>query len=118
MKINSKLKRKLRTKQKLKRSNLNNRYRLTIKRSLKNIFVQIIDDNVNKTLVSASSLEKEIRSDKKNKKSALSSLVAETLYRRANEKKINKVYFDRGPYKYHGRVKLLVEVLRKNGMDF
>jgi len=118
MKINRKIKRRLRTRKKLKRYNLNNRYRLSVKRSLRNIFVQIIDDNINQTLVSASSLEKNIKNSPKSKKSALSSVVAETLAKRANEKKINKVYLDRGHYKYHGRIKLLVDTLRKNGIDF
>ena len=118
MKINSEKRRKFRIRNRLKKFNSNNRYRLTVKRSLKNIFAQIIDDKNSKTLVSASSLEKNIKKNTKFKKSSLSSLVAENLSKRANEKKINKVYFDRGSYKYHGRIKLLVETLRKNGMDF
>ena len=60
---------------------------------------------------------KEIKSQKKNKKE-LSTLVAEILAKKAKDKKITKVYFDRGVYKYHGRVKLLAEELRKNGMEF
>ena len=55
---------------------------------------------------------------KKNKKIDLSRLVAEALAKRAVDKKIVKVFFDRGSYKYHGRIKLLAETLRKNGMDF
>ena len=86
-------------------------------RSSRNISVQIIDDKNNITLVSASSCTKEIKSQKKNKKE-LSTLVAEELAKKAKEKKITKVYFDRGVYKYHGRVKLLAEQLRKNGMEF
>ena len=118
MKIKKNIKRKFRIRARLKKSNLNNRFRLSVKRSLKNISAQIIDDTINKTLVSASSLEKSIKSAPKGKKSSLSSLVADILTMRANEKNIKKVYLDRGPYKYHGRVRLLIETLRKNGMDF
>ena len=68
-------------------------------------------------MVSASSNTKEVKSQKKNKKE-LSALVAEQLAKKAKDMKITKVYFDRGIYKYHGRVKLLAEELRKNGMEF
>ena len=68
------------------------------------------------TLVSASSIDKGIKGQKKNK-SELSTIVAETLAKKANEKNIKKIYFDRGIYKYHGRVKIFAETLRKNGMD-
>ena len=93
------------------------RYRLSVSRSTKNISAQIIDDVKNITLVSASSIDKEIKDQKKNK-SELSTIVAETLAKKANEKNIKKIYFDRGIYKYHGRVKLFAETLRKNGMEF
>ena len=68
-------------------------------------------------MVSASSVEKSIREQKKSK-SELSTLVAEALAKKAQDKKITKVYFDRGIYKYHGRVKIFAETLRKNGMEF
>ena len=116
MKINSKEKRKLRNRKKLKKVNLN-RYRVSVSKSLNNISAQIIDDKNNKTLVSASSIEKNIKSQK-IKKIQKSSLIGETLAKRAKEKKINEVYFDRGSYKYHGRVKTLAETLRKNGLKF
>ncbi len=93
------------------------RYRLSVSRSAKNISAQIIDDVKNITLVSASSIDKEIKNQKKNK-SELSTIVAETLAKKANEKNIKKIYFDRGIYKYHGRVKIFAETLRKNGMEF
>ena len=93
------------------------RYRLSVSRSTKNISAQIIDDKKNITLASASSITKEIKSQKMNKKE-LSIIVAETLAKKAKDMKITKVYFDRGTYKYHGRVKLLAEELRKNGMEF
>ena len=84
---------------------------------MKNISAQIIDDKINKTVVSASSTEKILKKDKKNK-TDLSVLLGEVLAKRASEKKINKVYFDRGGYKYHGRVKALADSLRKNGLNF
>jgi len=116
MKLNTKEKRKLRNRKKLKKVNVN-RYRVSINKSLKNISVQIIDDKNNKTLVSASSIEKDLKA-KKIKKMEKSSLIGEILAKRAKEKKIDEVYFDRGSYKYHGRVKILAETLRKNGLKF
>ena len=108
-------KRKLRIRRKLRKINTE-RFRLSIHRSSKNIFAQIIDDNNNKTLVSASSLKSE---EKKGKKKVdLSAVVAGNLAKKAIEKKITKVYFDRGNYKYHGRIKIFAETLRKSGLDF
>ena len=116
MTTNSKQKRKLRNRKKLKKVSTN-RYRISINKSLNNISAQIIDDKNNKTLVSASSIEKEFKS-KKMKKVEKSNLIGEILAKRAKEKKINDVYFDRGIYKYHGRVKIFAETLRKNGLKF
>ena len=115
-KFNKKTKRSLRNRHQLKKFNVD-RYRITVFKSLKNISAQIIDDKINKTIVSASSTEKNLKKDKKNK-TALSVLLGEVLAKRASEKKINKVYFDRGGYKYHGRVKALADSLRKNGLNF
>ena len=118
MKLDKIIKKKLRIRNKLKRSNTNNRLRLVATRSLKNISDQIIDDLNSKTLVAASSIEKDIKKINITKKSDLSLLVGETLAKRANKKNITKVYFDRGCYKYHGRVELLTEALRKHGLEF
>ena len=115
-KINNKTKRKLRNRKKLKSVNVN-RYRISVTKSLNNLFAQIIDDKQKITLVSASSIEKEIKS-KKVKKIEKSSLIGEILAKRAKEKNISEVYFDRGEYKYHGRVKNFAETLRKNGLKF
>ena len=115
-KISSKNKRLLRNRSKLKKVNVD-RYRIAIFKSLKNISAQIIDDKINKTIVSASSMEKDLKKEKKNK-TDLSKLLGEVLAKRASEKKIDKVYFDRGGYKYHGRIKALAESLRKNGLSF
>jgi large subunit ribosomal protein L18 len=68
--------------------------------------------------LSASSVEKDFKSGSKVNKTELSKLVAEKLAKKAQEKKISKIFFDRGVYKYHGRVKVFAETLRKNGMDF
>tara|TARA_B100000524_G_C23438538_1_gene294316 strand:- start:291 stop:554 length:264 start_codon:yes stop_codon:yes gene_type:complete len=86
-------------------------------KSLNNLSAQIIDDKENKTLVSASSIEKDIKL-KKVKKIEKSNIIGEILAKRAKEKKITKVFFDRGSYKYHGRVKAFAETLRKNGLEF
>ena len=115
-KINSKTKRKLRNRKKLKKIN-KNKLRISISKSLTNMSAQIIDDKQEKTIVSASSIEKEIKL-KKAKKMEKSSLIGEMLAKRAKEKKISEVYFDRGEHKYHGRIKLFAETLRKNGLKF
>ena len=115
-KISKKIKRKLKNRKKLKKVN-ENRFRISVSKSLNNLSAQIIDDKQKKTLVSASSFEKEVKA-KKIKKMEKSSLIGEILAKRAKEKNINKVYFDRGEYKYHGRVKIFAETLRKNGLEF
>ena len=115
-KINNKIKRKLRNRKKLKNVNVN-RYRISVTKSLNNLFAQIIDDKEKKTLVSASSIEKEVKKNK-IKKIEKSSLIGEILAKRAKEKNISEVYFDRGEYKYHGRIKVFAETLRKNGLKF
>ena len=116
MRLSTVERKRFRVRKKLK-SVSKDRYRLSVSRSTKNISAQIIDDVKNITLVSASSIDKEIKVQKKNK-SELSTIVAETLAKKANEKNIKKIYFDRGIYKYHGRVKIFAETLRKNGMEF
>ena len=115
-KIDNKLKRKLRNRKKLKNVNYN-RFRISVSKSLNNLSAQIIDDQLKKTLVSVSSIEKEVK-EKKIKKMEKSFLVGEILAKRAKEKNINKVYFDRGANKYHGRVKNFADSLRKNGLKF
>ena len=112
------MRKKYRVSNKLKKVASKERFRLSISRSSKNIFAQIIDDSNNKTLVSASSIEKEIKSGSKRNKTELSKIVAEKLAKKANEKKIIKIFFDRGVYKYHGRIKVFAETLRKSGLKF
>ena len=117
MKLTTLQRKKFRVRNKLKNNSKNDRFRLSISRSLKNISAQIIDDANNKTILSASSFEKDVKSAKINK-SELSKMVAEKLAKKAGEKNIKKIYFDRGQFKYHGRVKIFAETLRKNGMEF
>ena len=108
-------KRAQRIRRKLKQVN-SERFRLTVFRSSRNISAQIIDDIQNKTLVAASSLKGKITD--KNKKGDISVHVAELLAKKALDKKITQVYFDRGSYKYHGRIKIFAEALRKKGLNF
>tara|TARA_Y100000590_G_scaffold452505_1_gene595795 strand:+ start:246 stop:602 length:357 start_codon:yes stop_codon:yes gene_type:complete len=116
MKITTKERKKFRIRNKLKKNSSLDRFRLSIFRSSRNISAQIIDDKANTTLISVSSIEKDIKSLKKSNKMELSKIVAEKLAKKAQEKNISKIYIDRGIYKYHGRVKAFAETLRKNGL--
>ena len=118
MKLTTVDRKKFRIRNKIKKVSNLDRFRLSISRSTRNISAQIIDDSKNITLFSASSIEKDIKSLNKNNKIELSKMVAEKLAKKALAKKITKIYFDRGIYKYHGRVKIFAETLRKNGMEF
>ena len=108
-------KRARRIRNKLKKVNTE-RFRLTVFKSSRNISAQIIDDVNNKTLISATSIKKKIT--EKKKKTDMSIFVADMLTKKALEKKITKVYLDRGGYKYHGRIKIFVDALRKGGLIF
>jgi len=95
------------------------RPRMVIRRSLNNIFAQVVDDVSHKTLFSFSSLDKEVRekfAGSGNVKSA--AFCGEVCARRAKEKGIEKIVFDRAGYLYHGRVKAFAEGLRKGGLKF
>ena len=118
MKLNTSIRKRFRVSNKVKRVASKDRFRLSISRSSKNISAQIIDDTKNITLLSASSVQKDIKSGAKINKTDLSRIVAEKLAKKAQEKKIIKIFFDRGVYKYHGRIKVFAETLRKNGMEF
>jgi len=118
MKLNAIQRKKFRVTNKVKNVSSPDRFRLSISRSLKNISAQIIDDVKNITLLSSSSIEKDVKAMSKVNKIDISKIVAEKLAKKAVEKKITKIYFDRGVYKYHGRVKAFAETLRKNGMEF
>ena len=92
------------------------RPRLCVYRSNTNIYAQVIDDVAGKTLVSASTLDKEVKTKKANKEAAkeVGSLIA----KRAKAAKISNVVFDRGGYVYHGVVKELAEAAREGGLEF
>ena len=115
-KLNTNTKRKIRVRKKLKKVSTN-KFRISVFKSSKNLSAQIIDDKNNKTIVSASSVEKDLKTSK-SKKIEVSNILGEILAKRAKEKKIENVYFDRGENKYHGRIKAFAESLRKNGIKF
>jgi large subunit ribosomal protein L18 len=91
--------------------------RLNVFRSNQNIFAQIIDDVKAVTLVSASSIDKELKLENGGNVEAAAK-VGELLAKRAKKAKITKVTFDRGGYQYHGRVKALADAARENGLEF
>jgi large subunit ribosomal protein L18 len=92
--------------------------RLCVFRSLKHIYAQVVDDSEGRTLVAASTKDEEITKDNKKNKTSQAELVGTLLAKRATEKKISHVAFDRGGFKYHGRVKALAEAARKGGLKF
>ncbi len=92
--------------------------RMSVFRSSKQIYVQLVDDQLGKTLVSACSRNKEVLEKKDINKKEKSFLVGELLAKRAFNKGIKDVVFDRGGYRYHGRVKSLAEGARKGGLKF
>ncbi|MDH5203825.1 MAG: 50S ribosomal protein L18 [Nitrospirota bacterium] len=95
------------------------RLRLSVYRSLNNMYAQIIDDFKGYTIISASSLNKDFKNIKSHRGNITTAkLVGELLAKRALEKGIKKVVFDRGGYLYHGRVKALAEAAREAGLEF
>ncbi len=95
------------------------RPRLCVFRSLNHIYAQVIDDSRGHTLVSASTIDPETRNETDSKaKTGKAELVGTMIARRALSKGINQVIFDRGGYKYHGRIKALAEAARKGGLKF
>ncbi|HKK88113.1 MAG TPA: 50S ribosomal protein L18 [Saprospiraceae bacterium] len=92
------------------------RPRLSVFRSNKGIYAQIIDDRVGKTLLSASTLDKDV--ENKGTKSEQSKAVGELIAKKAQDAGINTVVFDRNGYRYHGRVKALAEGARAGGLTF
>ena len=114
----SRLKRKKRVRKKIKGSS--ERPRLTVFKTSRHIYAQIIDDSKDRTLLSASSISKDILSKAQgiggNIKGA--KLIGETIGKKGKEKGIEEVVFDRGGYLYHGRVKILADAARKAGLKF
>ena len=95
------------------------RPRLSVFRSSKHIYVQIIDDDAGRTLASASTLDKSLRESlKTGADKAAAAAVGKLLAERAKEAGVTKVVFDRGAYLYHGRVKALADAAREGGLDF
>lgn len=118
IKARRRLRRKMRIRKKIRGTS--ERMRLTVYRSLNHFYAQIINDEEGRTYVSASTLDKEIKEQIKPdmKKSEKSKLVGALLAKRALEKNIKKVAFDRNGYLYHGRVKAFAESARENGLEF
>ena len=108
-------KRTKRTRYKLKK--VSNRKRLTVFRSNKHLYAQIIDDKVGKTLASASTKEKNMEIDNKDRKS-LAEIIGKNIAKRSIEKGIKEVAFDKGKYKYHGLIKILADSARSEGLIF
>jgi large subunit ribosomal protein L18 len=95
------------------------RPRLAVFRSNEHIYAQVIDDTVGQTLVAASTVEAEVRAQVDGKpKQAEAQVVGDIVARRARERGITKVVFDRGGYMYHGRVKALADAARAGGLEF
>ena len=109
-------KRRLRVRNRLKK-NASDRVRMSIHRSSKNMYVQLIDDSNGKTLASASSRDKDIVDTKKTK-IELSKLVGISIGSKAIKAGVSKIGFDRNGYLYHGRVKSLAEGAREAGLKF
>ena len=104
-----------RTRYKLKK--ITDRKRLSVFKSNNHIYAQIINDEKGVTLVSASSLEKSIRTEKKTKKE-LAERIGKEIAKRSIENGIKEVAFDKGQYKYHGIIKILAEAARAEGLNF
>lgn len=91
--------------------------RVSVFRSNRHVFVQLIDDSAGKTILS-SIVKSKSKSTIKGTKAEIAFKIGETIAQKAKEKGIKKAVFDRGGYKYHGRVKALAEGLRKGGLEF
>ncbi|MBD1147637.1 50S ribosomal protein L18 [Pelagibacterales bacterium SAG-MED31] len=96
---------------------VSNRKRLTVFRSNKHLYAQVIDDSVGKTLASASSKEKNIEIDTKDRKS-IAEIIGKNIAQRSLEQGIKEVAFDKGKYKYHGLIKILADSARTEGLIF
>jgi large subunit ribosomal protein L18 len=94
------------------------RPRLSVYRSLSNLYAQIIDDENNNTVLSCSTLEKDIKDQCKNNNIKAASILGELIAKKAQEKGITDVVFDRGGYPYHGKIKAVAEAARKGGLKF
>ncbi|NKB47104.1 MAG: 50S ribosomal protein L18 [Legionellales bacterium] len=100
------------------RLRIKERLRLSVHRSSRNIYAQIIDDQTGKTLVSVSTLEKALRDQLTGDKTAQATQMGKAMAQRAKEKGIEEVAFDRSGFKYHGRVKAFAQAAREGGLAF
>ena len=94
------------------------RPRLVVSRSTRHLFVQIVDDSIGQTIVSASTMEDALRKDSSSDKSTKAKILGQSIAARAKEKGITTVVFDRGGNKYHGRVAALADAARASGLEF
>lgn len=95
------------------------RPRLSVYRSNENIYAQIIDDTINKTILSCSTIDRSVKLNISNGRSCQASkIMGQKLAERSLKKNITKIVFDRGPYLYHGRIKALADGARAGGLDF
>lgn len=117
-KLNSRERAKIKIRKKI--SGTTEKPRLTVYRSLNNIYAQLIDDSTGKTLVSASTLSKDLESDLKSSKGKIArgKLVGNLLAKKAAEKNITTALFDRNGYRYHGRVQAVAVGAREGGLKF
>ena len=111
----AKNRRKLRNRKRIKSSS--NRKRLSVFKSNKYVYVQVIDDITGKTIASASSLEKELKTEKKINFS-IEEKVGTLIAKRSIKKGVKKVVFDKGSYTYHGKIKAIADSARKSGLEF
>lgn len=115
--VKQRVRRHLRIRKKI--SGSQDKPRLSVYRSLKNLFVQLVDDKANSVILATSTLDKEFKEKAKyggNVKA--SELLGEIVVRKAKEKNIERIVFDRGGYLYHGRIKALADALRNGGLKF
>jgi len=107
---------KKRLKYHLKQKNINNAPRLIVFRSNNNIFIQLVDDAISKTILSVSSIDKELKGviDKVNSKIEKSTIVGKAIAEKMKKANIKKIIFDRNGYKYHGRVKAVGDAIRSS----
>ena len=112
------LKRRMRVRNKLRKT-AGERPRLSVHRSSKNIYVQIIDDAKGHTVAAASTLDKDLKGKlKTGADTAAAAEIGKLIAERAKKKGVSKVVFDRGPYIFHGRVKALADGAREGGLEF
>ena len=109
-------KKRQRIKYRIRQKNISNHPRLVVYRSNANIYAQLVDDEKNETILSASSIDKSLKKsiDKAANKIEKSKIVGESLAKKIKEAKIDRIIFDRNGYKYHGRIKALAEAIRSS----